>query len=162
MVRVTEAPFCSALLPRQTIQDFGLPLSDFYIWGEDGDYTLRVTRSRPGYLVGRSVVRHLRAVPGDLSVLTEHDPVRLENFFYHQRNRIYLDRTYYPRYVFYLQVLRALMRAARCLFGASDRRLWRAWIVVRGLIAGLFFRPGAQRPPSGAAAPLPTDRKPTV
>jgi dTDP-4-dehydrorhamnose reductase len=71
LVKVRIATLTSVLLPRTTLARCGTPRSDFFIWGEDTDYTLRITDWRPGYLVGGSRALHLRDVPGELDILNE-------------------------------------------------------------------------------------------
>jgi GT2 family glycosyltransferase len=140
MIRIRESSLVSILVPRATVRDFGVPRSDFFYGGEDGDFTLRATEDRPAYMVSSSIVTHLRKAPGDLAIFNESNPARLSNFWYLQRNRIWLDRTYYPRRVFLWQFLRGFVLAARCL-RSPDHRLRRMWIILGGTLAGLVFQP---------------------
>jgi GT2 family glycosyltransferase len=152
LVKLRIATMTSMLLPRSTLAEFGAPCSDFFIWGEDTDYTLRITQRLPGFLVGASLALHLRGTPGDLNILNEIEPQRIRNFYYLYRNTVYLRRTYWPRHGFYL----FLGKAAGQLLGAllkREHRLRRAWTILAGTCAGLFFRPRAE--PLGVDEPLP-------
>jgi GT2 family glycosyltransferase len=140
LVKLRIATMTSILLPRSTLAQFGAPLSDFFIWGEDTDYTLRISRERAGYLVGGSVAVHLRGVPGDLDILNETEPRRIKNFYYLYRNTAYLRRTYWPRHGYCLFLGKAMLQLVRALTGREPRWL-RAWTILAGVCAGLFFRP---------------------
>ncbi|KAA2257084.1 glycosyltransferase [Solihabitans fulvus] len=57
-VLVTHCSFVSVLFPRWALTRFGLPLKEYFIWFDDQEYTLRVTKAGPGVQVLRSVVVH--------------------------------------------------------------------------------------------------------
>jgi GT2 family glycosyltransferase len=160
LVRVRISTLTSILLPRATLDRVGLPRRDFFLWGEDTDYTLRITNWRPGYLVGSSRAVHLRATSGFLDIFNETDPARVRNFYYLYRNTTYLRRTYWPARGLLLFLGKALLHLGRALRG--DRHRWvRARAIAGGTLAGLFFEP---RPeplvPEGQTAPLAQEATP--
>lgn len=57
-VMVTACSFVSVLIPRWAIAEYGLPYADYFIWFDDREYTLRLTRRCPGVQVMDSVVIH--------------------------------------------------------------------------------------------------------
>jgi GT2 family glycosyltransferase len=57
-VMVTACSFVSVLVPRWVIAEYGLPYKDYFIWFDDREYTLRLTRRCPGVQVLDSVVVH--------------------------------------------------------------------------------------------------------
>jgi GT2 family glycosyltransferase len=57
-VMVTACSFVSVLIPRWAIAKHGLPYRDYFIWFDDREYTLRLTRVCPGVQVMDSVVVH--------------------------------------------------------------------------------------------------------
>jgi dTDP-4-dehydrorhamnose reductase len=140
IIQVRNCGLTSILVPRWILKKVGAPCPDFHIWGEDTDYTLRVSAERPGYLVGRSRILHVRGVPGFLDITTEVDPARIDRFFYLYRNTVYLRRTFWPRRAFWLFLGRAVFDMKKCLF-AGRQPFRRAWLVASGTFAGLFFRP---------------------
>jgi GT2 family glycosyltransferase len=140
MARIKFSTFCSILIPRSTIERFGFPSADFFYGGEDIDYTLRVTREVPGYLVGRSVVTHLRVVSGKFHILAETDPSRIPLYYYYYRNQLYLRRAFLGRYAlarFIGSGLYDMLRAVRR--GRIGRKM--SATMLRGLVAGFFFHP---------------------
>ncbi len=64
LVPVIRSTFVSILIPLRTFEKYGFPLASMFIWGEDGEFTLRVTKQEPGYLCALSKVEHMRAQPG--------------------------------------------------------------------------------------------------
>lgn len=61
MVRVEQATFVSLFLRRETVEKAGLPIKEFFIWGDDIEYTRRISirMGLPCYYVGRSCVMHM-------------------------------------------------------------------------------------------------------
>ncbi len=57
-VMVTACSFVSVLIPRWAIAEYGLPYSEYFIWFDDREYTLRLTARCPGVQVMDSVVVH--------------------------------------------------------------------------------------------------------
>jgi GT2 family glycosyltransferase len=57
-VMVTACSFVSVLIPRWAIAEYGLPYAEYFIWFDDREYTLRLTRRCPGVQVLDSVVVH--------------------------------------------------------------------------------------------------------
>jgi GT2 family glycosyltransferase len=140
IVRVRIATLTSILLPRATLEKCGTPSSDFFIWGEDTDYTLRITSWRPGYLVGRSRGVHLRGVGGFLDIFNENDPQRIRRFSYLYRNTLYLRRAHWPRHAYFLFLGKAGLHLFQA-FGGRRYRWRRAWAILSGIAAGFFFKP---------------------
>lgn len=57
-VMVEACSFVSVLIPRWAIAEYGLPYRDYFIWFDDREYTLRLTRRCPGVQVMGSIVVH--------------------------------------------------------------------------------------------------------
>ncbi|WP_301133853.1 glycosyltransferase family 2 protein [Microbacterium aurantiacum] len=57
-VMVSACSFVSVLVPRWAIAEYGLPYAEYFIWFDDREYTLRLTRRCPGVQVLDSVVVH--------------------------------------------------------------------------------------------------------
>jgi dTDP-4-dehydrorhamnose reductase len=147
IVPVERATFVSILLPRETLTQHGLPISSMFIWGEDSEFTIRVTRERPAYLVGDSRVVHVRQLSGMLDIEKEQSPARISYHFHRIRNDMYLRRRYegsrsVARYVF--RQLRLITRLC------GNGHFHKARIVLSGIAKGLFFNPKVE----GATSPF--------
>jgi dTDP-4-dehydrorhamnose reductase len=138
MMPVTRATFVSILLPRSTIAEFGLPLAPMFIWGEDSEYTMRITKKNPGFVVAESRVAHLRAQSGAVSILTETNKVRIGYHRHFVRNHLYTARVHSPKLHFLKQVIKQVQVMLRL---ASRFELNKAGIVFTGFMEGLWFHP---------------------
>lgn len=148
MVPVTRATFVSILLPRPVIAEHGLPLAAMFIWGEDSEYTLRITGKRPGFLVMDSRVVHLRQLSGVISIVTEVNRIRLKYHRHLIRNHMYIARTYGTRIDYYRHMIRQVQLLLRLV---KVRELEKARIVLSGILESLWFHPSiewADSPPS--------------
>src|SRR3954469_16187531 len=61
-VLVNSCSFVSVLFPRWVLTQFGLPLSEYFIWFDDQEYTRRITKAGPGVQCLQSKVTHDLAV----------------------------------------------------------------------------------------------------
>lgn len=138
IVAVRGSPMSGMLMPRTTFEAFGNLNSEFIIWGEDLEYTLRITEQRPGLIVGRSKIVHLRAQTGDISIFLENDKSRVPNFYYLYRNQLFVRRKYMGIHAYANGILRFLLETSK-LVAHGD--LWKAQIALRGTMAGIVFNP---------------------
>jgi GT2 family glycosyltransferase len=86
LLLIRYATFVSTLVHRDAVDRFGLPLAHFFIWSDDVEYTARVLRDGPGYLVPDSVVHHWTERPHPAA-----DPAS-DRFYYHARNALLILR----------------------------------------------------------------------
>lgn len=86
MIKVREATFVSVFLPTAVILEMGLPIKDYFIWGDDTEYTNRLSKRYDCYLCCKSEVVHKRTIQFGLRFDEETDDRRLKNYFYMLRN----------------------------------------------------------------------------
>ena len=82
---ITQGSFVSLLIPAETIRTAGFPDPAYFIWGDDKEYTLRVSDERPCYLVKKSRVIHKTKTNSGSSIATD-EPDRIDRYFYAYRN----------------------------------------------------------------------------
>lgn len=85
MVEIADATLVSLLFQRNALEKCGLPHYPFFIWGDDMEYTTRLTRHcAPAFFVGRSLVVHKRFGAKALNFRTETNPrtIYLSRYFY--------------------------------------------------------------------------------
>lgn len=91
IVEVKAATFVSLLVKFDAIKQVGLPWKDFFIWGDDIEYTLRLSKYYGnGYVIGKSIVIHKRIGAKNLSILEEENINRIKMYKYNYRNNILL------------------------------------------------------------------------
>lgn len=142
IVPVTRATFVSILLPRRVIAQYGLPLASMFIWGEDSEYTLRITDRHPGFLVSESRVVHLRQLSGAVSIVTEVNRTRLKYHRHLIRNHMYIARVHGPRIEYYRHAIRQIQLLLRLV---KLREFEKARIVLTGILESFRFHPSIER-----------------
>ncbi|MFZ0039917.1 MAG: glycosyltransferase family 2 protein, partial [Solirubrobacteraceae bacterium] len=86
LMPLRTATFVSLLVNRRAIDAHGLPLRRYFLWSDDIEYTARILRRDPGYLVPASVSVHKTSRP-HTAISTTGD-----RFYYHVRNTVYMLR----------------------------------------------------------------------
>lgn len=88
-VQIVKATFVSLLINGEAIKKCGYPWKEFFIWGDDSEYTQRIIRDYgPAYLVGKSIVLHKRKGSDELSLVKETNENRIPMYFYYYRNNL--------------------------------------------------------------------------
>lgn len=144
---IRRGTFVSILVPRATLENYGLPIASMFIWGEDTEYTLRVTERTPGFLVGNSRVMHLRQENGSIDIKTETNQARLKYHRHYVRNEVFVARKYYRQRRALLTVMHQLRLSWQL---AVHGEMYKAWIVMQGLLESGLFMPRTE----SADAPL--------
>lgn len=125
MVKICDATFVSLLINNNAIKSCGLPCKDYFIWGDDTEYTTRLTTYYgPAYMVGDSIVCHKRFGSKALSITSENNPNRINNYFYYYRNILINTYVYKGKkegfkltvkcYIFSLKLLREKYGIKKC------------------------------------------------
>ena len=65
--------FVSFLVSVDLVRKVGLPLKEFFIWGDDTEYSRRLARFTRIYQVGKSKTKHLKSGDASQSVFKEQD-----------------------------------------------------------------------------------------
>ena len=95
LVKLNAATFVSILVNGAAVEKCGLPCSNFFIWGDDTEYTKRLYRNFGlAYLVGKSKVVHARANSVNLTIFNEDNPNRVSMYSYMIRNTLIYTREY--------------------------------------------------------------------
>ncbi len=95
IVKIDIATFVSLLINCDAIKECGLPCRDYFIWGDDTEYTSRLTKYYGNaFFVGNSKVIHKRANNKAFSIKNETDKKRLKNYHYLYRNTLINFRYY--------------------------------------------------------------------
>jgi GT2 family glycosyltransferase len=138
IIPVTASSFVGTLFTRDSLQHSGLPIAEMFIWGDDIEFTSRLTKDHEaGYLIGASRIIHLGRGT-EVSIHHENDPARTENFFYFYRNNVYIMRRYGTKQRRASFVFKLL---ADCLQLSAAFEFRKLYILVRGVACGLVFNP---------------------
>ncbi len=89
IAEIVKATFVSLLINIDAVKKCGLPWKEFFIWGDDSEYTQRVIRDYgPAYMVGKSLTIHKRFSAEALSLVKEENKNRIPMYFYYYRNNL--------------------------------------------------------------------------
>lgn len=131
LVAVREATFVSLLINRKALESCGLPCKDFFIWGDDTEYTTRLVRHCDrAYMVGSSVVMHKRNGGKTLSWENETNPQRIRFFSLQMRNSATILLYYNGWHVFFNYEKQCMKR---CLSLLLRGRISQAAIIVKSI-----------------------------
>ena len=145
MVQVEQSTFVSLMFPVQTIKKVGLPVKEFFIWGDDIEYTRRITvrNNVPSFMVGNSQVVHLMKENTGSSIATDV-PERINRYQYAFRNENYLYRKEGIKGIVYY-ILKCGLNFCRILFKAKDHKFKRCWVLISSMVRGLGFNPEIEK-----------------
>lgn len=140
---VQTASFVSLLVNSEAIRKVGLPISDFFIWGDDTYFTSLVFKK--GYTclyADKSIVIH-KTDTNYLSDLTTAPVGSAWKFYYGTRNNAYLRRIKKGNYLsFFFSTLNAYRRSMRRINkrNSEDKAVFKK-AVRKGTLDGLTFKP---------------------
>jgi GT2 family glycosyltransferase len=90
LIEMCTLTFVSFLIPTRIVRKVGLPLKEFFIWGDDTEYSLRIARFARLYQVGRSKIVHLKSGDASQSIFKEHTYENIWKYRLYYRNMIYI------------------------------------------------------------------------
>lgn len=94
-VEIKEATFVSLLINKKAVVSCGLPCKDYFIWGDDAEYTMRIiTHFGKAYFIGNSIVCHKRFGATNLDIRKEANKGRVKMYYYFYRNNL-INRSIY-------------------------------------------------------------------
>ncbi len=139
LIRLKNATFVSVLFRREVVAEVGFPIAEMFIWGDDIEYTTRISKRFPSYLVVGSKVVHKRGNQKHLSIVSESDPRRIKMFFYHYRNSIFVAKRFSD--VKQLLVVLYTMAKESLAVLREEHVLLKFKIMITGLFQGFVFNP---------------------
>lgn len=141
LIPVEQATFVSLFMKASVIKKAGLPVKEFFIWGDDLEYTRRlaVRMKMPCYMVGRSQVVHAMKTNNGSCIATDV-PDRIDRYRYAYRNENFAYRYEGIRGIIYYMA-KCMYNILRIWLKGENHRLRRSWVVLSQMFAGLLFNP---------------------
>lgn len=139
MIPVEYATFVSLFIPMSVVREVGAPIGEFFIWGDDWEYTRRISKKYKSYVVTNSKVIHKTSMNngGDIS---NELPDRLRRQKYGYRNNYYICRMegFKGRIYHCLKILKDIMKV---ILKSKSYKKERIEIIICGIIEGRKFDP---------------------
>ncbi|EJN55340.1 glycosyltransferase family 2 protein [Loigolactobacillus coryniformis] len=140
LIQLASGSFVSLLVPRVAVAAVGLSIPEFFIWFDDIEFTRRLARFAPAYMVLAANVLHKTKGGREPDILTDR-PERLHLYYYYFRNKYYLERVTDGRKGAFKESYRNFSKLVQVLLGRQPKRWRKASIIIRGWSAGRRFRP---------------------
>lgn len=140
LIEVLNATFVSVLTKKSTVMKVGLPLGQMKIWGDDTEYTTRLSRHSPSYFVSNSIVLHKTNHNLSNDSICNISSDRLWRYQCLYRNLIYIDRKYYSNKRVVKAIIHNFIDIYKCLSTKSNKTR-KILCIIRGTWSGLFFNP---------------------
>lgn len=140
LVQVNYGTFVSFFVTRENVMKFGLPISEFFIWGDDAEYSLRLRHDEDAYFMSDVNAIHKSTVNVVAPGVIEDGVNRIDRYFYYYRNQMYIYRHYFKAEYFKVITLNYL-KVIKVFIKAKNHKLARAKTVLKGLLASKSFEP---------------------
>ncbi|WP_251717094.1 glycosyltransferase family 2 protein [Lactobacillus agrestimuris] len=147
LTKVEYASFVSIMFPRKVIEKIGLPITDYFIWGDDVEYTLRITQNGfEGYLVNNSIVEHKIKSNIGVDIITEADKKRIGRYYYSRRNAVFTERKRRSKKDLVKWIVKcSIIEPTKVLLYSKNYKFLRIKTELKGTIAGMFFNPTIEK-----------------
>lgn len=139
LIPIVEGSFVSMFIKSETVKQRGLPIPEFFIWGDDAEYSMRLA-DLGGYLIPSSRVLHDMEENDSIDVTTT-DYRRVTRYRYYLRNRVYIAREHHDKKKVIKYHFSCGKQILRVIVHGKDHKLLRITTIIRGFIESLFFNP---------------------
>lgn len=137
ILKIKTCSFVGCFINMNNASKVGLPISEFFIYGDDEEYTSRLNKVAPAYLDLDSIIIHKAPSNKGADVVTS-DKDRIQRFYYQSRNGMYIARKE-------KKILRRLLvvtkRIIRVIMFSTDCKFKRIVVLIKGTVEGLWFNP---------------------
>lgn len=143
IVPVKLASFVSFFANCNVAKSVGLPIKEFFIYGDDWEYSLRMNSQKPSYLDYDSVVTHKMKQNCGANVVT-CDRSRIDRCYYNIRNTYYIEKEYFSKNhlrKYWLHQFKTLVEIKR---SSTDSKIKRCSVVLKGMRDGRRFNPNIE------------------
>lgn len=142
LIPITGCSFVGCFVNLEVGRKVGLPIAEFFIYGDDVEYTHRLKREKPAYLDLDSTIEHKAPSNSGADIVTA-DAGRISRFYHQSRNGMYNAR---KEKAVFRRILIVFQRLFRIIAKSRDHKLKRIGVLIRGTFAGFFFNPKIRFP----------------
>lgn len=139
LLLISNASFVSFFLNLKYAVKVGLPYKEFFIYGDDWEYCLRLNKENSGYVDIDSIVVHKIVNNVGADIFTSPKD-RINRCFYNYRNLFFTFKKHSIKKWIKYNIIN-FIDLILIPFKAKNRRLKRMWTLIKGNIAGIFFNP---------------------
>ena len=139
LIPVEYATFVSLFVPMPVVREVGAPIGEFFIWGDDWEYTRRISKKYPSYVVTDSKVIHKTGtnIGCDISNDTSE---RIQRYRYGFRNDAYIGKQDGLKGIVY-RWLKVGKNIVKVLIHSKTEKRERLNVIFEGIREGRAFHP---------------------
>ncbi len=131
--------FVSLLVKCDVVKDVGLPIGDYFIWTDDYEFTGRISKKYPCYMVPESHVVHAMNKHTRVNFATD-DSDRIDRYRYIYRNDVHCYRQYGLLGLAYI-ILKDGYTVLNILLNSKRDKLKKIKVLRSGIMAGIYYNP---------------------
>ena len=139
LIQTYYSSFVSFFTKASVIKDIGLPIKDFFIWGDDVEYSNRISKKYTCYIVGKSQVLH-STNNNEGSNIAKDDDTRIPRYKFAYRNEMYIAKKNGLK-GFLRQFAKIGLHIFRVIIRSKGHRLKKIAIILQSSFKGIFFNP---------------------
>lgn len=139
LLKVKSCSFVSCFINIKVAKQIGLPIKEFFIYGDDAEYTERLSSVLPGFIDTNSIVNHKMKFNIGPSIV-DADKDRINRAFYTYRNTLYIAKKKGIKDVFKYLIMWIYV-ALLVIFKSKKHKLKRLLVMMKGLAYGIAFNP---------------------
>lgn len=140
LVKINLASFVSFFANVSVCREVGLPIKEFFIYGDDWEYSLRMNQKLPSYIDFDSQVIHKMASNSNAGII-DCDKNRIERCYYNIRNQYYIYKKYFGRAKVLKFTLSSIGEIFTILSKSKSYKGKRIATEIKGIFSGLSFNP---------------------
>lgn len=138
-IPVLMASFASLYIRADVVKKVGLPLSEYFIYTDDYEYTSRISGYYKGYVVSASTVRHAMKENKKADFAIEEES-RIYRYNYLYRNDVHCYKQY--GFIGWIYIIfKDCYTCLNILKNSENNKLGKIRVVVKGFREGLRFEP---------------------
>lgn len=139
MMPIENASFVGCFVNLSVSRKVGLPISEFFIYGDDKEYTGRLRKELPAFLDFDSIIVHKAPSNKGADIATAEEN-RISRFYHQARNGMYMARKQgFAAVIKRFKIV--FIRTGKILIRSKNKKCLRLWMLYKGTIAGFFFNP---------------------
>ncbi len=143
LIPVNSSSFVSFFVDLNVAKKVGLPQKDFFIYGDEWEYSLRLSSVKPGYLDLDSEVVHKMKNNASIDIVNESED-RLDRYFYNYRNLYYIHRKYLSSRKLMLYKLKYYYTVVQILSSKNSKKIKRISVMRKGMKKGKKYNPAIE------------------
>jgi len=137
--KIQMCSFVSLLVKGDIVRELGCPIGDYFIWTDDYEFTGRISRKYPCYMVTNSKVIHAMKTHTRVNFATDSAD-RIDRYKYIYRNDVHCYRQYGFMGWMYL-LSKNMFTTLNVLLKSKDNRFKKIGVIWKGFASGIKYNP---------------------